>query len=759
MGRSIGKRSVNSRLFARTVSRNGDVYFLKLVTLAVAFATSILVMLFSIHEFGYDTHFKDAKRVFRLLGRNTDKDYSGNRLSGSIPPGILQSINKQLRDDVISSRVKALNDVSAIVSGKTFYNQRIYAADPTIGKIFPFEVADGDINSFIESHGAVAMLSSRTASRYFGNRPPIGKTIRLTTFGDTLSVAVVAVFNDFPSNTHEDFDFFIRYDSSAIAALNFDTDRTSAYIRLSPEKITPPSLAGIKNGHIEYLFQPIKEIYFGPRVIYEEARHGDMYSIVILICIVSLIFLLALGSFVNLSTITLPYRSKEIAVKKLVGITQRQLLLQFVYESLTLTSVSLLLGVMILLATGHYVSELLGMNIAHMMINTNPAFLGFVVLMVFTVVVSPVFMVIRFIRATPTRLLSTDTITFPRFKRIVTIVQFGVSIFLIISSIVVRRQINYSLLKEPGQNNDQIVYTACPANIADSAIYRMETGWRDKNPKVVDAMAVSQLPGHLERKDAGSDLFVLQVDPNFKDFFHLDMREGRWFITSDDDAVIVVNQMALKKMPKVGRGVIGVVQDFSSSMNQPEQPVKITLAKDSKYNWICVRVLEVDIRSTMHWIEKKMAEKRSYGSVYFLNPHFESWLTYQDQLNALSGILTLISALLAGCSIYGLTVSLVRDKLKEIAVHHLFGARTADVTRLLALGLLKQMLMAVVFFGPVTYILLTELLKTFVYATKISWVDPVYPIAYCLVVIIGLCAYQAFSLNRSDFASALKGRS
>jgi hypothetical protein len=153
-----------------------------------------------------------------------------------------------------------------------------------------------------------------------------------------------------------------------------------------------------------------------------------------------------------------------------------------------------------------------------------------------------------------------------------------------------------------------------------------------------------------------------------------------------------------------------------------------------------------------------MRAKGSHGSAYFLNPHFEAWLTYQDKLNALSGLLTLVAALLAGCAIYGLTVSLVRDKLKEIAVHQLFGARTADVTRLLATGLLRQMLIAFVFFGPVTYISLTELLKTFVYATKFSWTDPAYPVGYCLVVIVGLCAYQAVSLNRSDFASALKGR-
>jgi putative ABC transport system permease protein len=748
---------LHSRLFVRILSRSSDVYVLKVFTLAVAFATSILVILFSIHEYGYDTHYKDPDRLFRLLIRNTDKDYAGNRLSSSISFAVLQSIGSKFSDCAIISRVKPLKDVSLTASGKSFYNQRIYAADTTIDKIFSFEAVHGNIESFIKTQGAVAMMSKDKAAQYFGDESPVGKTIRLTTFGDTLTVGVIAVFNDFPSNTHESFDFFIRYDSSNIAVLNFDPDQSSVYARISPSK-TCSSWSGTENDSTECLLQPIKDIYFGPRVLHEEARHGDMYSMLILTCIVSLIFVLALCSFVNLSTMTLPYRSKEIAVKKLAGITQRQLLFQFVNESLTLTSVSLLFGVMIIVATSQYVSARLGMNIVHLLTNANPFLLGGIVVMVCLVAISPVLAVVRFIRATPMRLLSTDAIAFPRLKRIITIVQFGVSIFLIVSSIVVRRQISYSLQKETGQNNDQIVYVACPGNIPDSAIYKMEVGWPERNPKILDAMAVSQLPGHVQSKEVGSDLFLLQVDPNFKDFFHLPMRDGRWFIPSDDATVTVVNQTALKKMPGVSQNVIGVVHNFSNSFNQPEQPVKIILAQNSNYNWICVRVLEVDIHSTIQWIEERMAEKHSYGRVYFLNSHFESWLSYQEQLNALSGILSLMSALLAGCAIYGLTISVVRDKLREIAVHQLFGAGPAGITRLLAVGLLRQMLTAIVFFGPMTYILLAELLKTFAYATRLSWIDPLYPVGYCLIAIVGLCVYQAFSLNRSNFVSALKGR-
>jgi putative ABC transport system permease protein len=751
---------LQSALFGRILSRNGDVYLLKVITLAIAFAASILVTLFSIHEFGYDTHHENADHVFRMLARNTDKDYTANRLSASIPKAVLKGISAQFGDSVIISRVKALNKVTIINHlNQPFYDQKIYAADSMIGSIFSFDIVGGSIGNFTGLHNVAAIASRRAASRYFGNKPVVGKTVRLTTFGDTLEVVVVAVFEDFPSNTHEDFDFFIRYDSSTISALSFDPDQSSVYARLSSEKITPTSRAGVSSGNSEYFLQPMKDIYFGPRVISEEARHGDVYSIVILICIVSLIFLLAICSFVNLSTITLPYRSKEIAVKKLTGTTQFQLLFQFIYESLALTSVSLLIGLVILLGTSHYIASMLGIDIVHLVGSASLVFLAGVILMVFAVVTSPIFLVIRFINASPIRLLSTDTISFPRFKRIITVVQFGVSIFLIVSSITVGRQINYSLIKEPGRNHDQVVYIGCPANIADTAIYKIKGGWPNINPKVIDAMAISQLPNQLGGKETGSDLFVLEADYNFKDFFQFTMVQGEWFQYTDRDSVIVVNQMALEKMPKFDRNLIGVIQDLGSPFNHPEQPVKIRLAQNTTHNWICFRVDEVDIRNTVQWIERRMRKKGSQGKAYYLNQHFELWLTYQDQLNALSRILTIISVLLAGCAIYGLTVSLVRDKVKEIAVHHLFGATLPDVARLLAHELLRQLFIAFVFFGPVTYILLNELFKTFVYATKFSWVDLLYPLVYCLVVIIGLCAYQALRLNRVDFVSTLKGKS
>ena len=197
--------------------------------------------------------------------------------------------------------------------------------------------------------------------------------------------------------------------------------------------------------------------------------------------------------------------------------------------------------------------------------------------------------------------------------------------------------------------------------------------------------------------------------------------------------------------------------EYAQRFNQPEKPVLIKLANDYNYNWLCVRVLEVDIRRTVRLLSENFSTGGETAHVNYLNPHFTSWIDYQDRLNILSGILAVISVVLSCFAIYGLSVSLVRDKLKQIAVHKLFGAHTIHITYLLVMEFVKQMAIALAIFGPLTYILLNELLRTFVFATKFSWLDPVYPIAYCAVVIVSICGFQAISLSRTDFAAALKG--
>jgi putative ABC transport system permease protein len=746
---------VGFRLFKRIMFRNTEAYLLKVAALSIALATSIVIAVFSLEEFGYDRFHTNPQLVFRVIQKRLDENYGGNRLSSKIDDDFIKTLTSQHKDSLIIGRVKVLGRVTIITDGAIVSDQKVHAVDTTIDRIFSLDIIHGNITNFKTQDYSHIIVSSEFAEAHWAHTNVAGKKIRLYTFKDTVHASIAAVFRSFPQNSHEKFDLLMSFRTKDISSLNFNADETGVYGRSlgkNPEKFT---FADKEN--TRYNLQPITQVYFGPRIVGEAAVHGDRYSIIIVVCIAFLIFFLAMTTFINLTTITLPYRSKELAVKKLAGITRASLIFGFVKESSSLVGLSLLISLVILVSAEPSIKLLLGFSISQVIINLDVKFIMIVVLLFTTLMVSPIFMTIRFVEATPNRLLSTDAITFPALKRYITFIQLGTSIFLIIASVVIQRQINYSLVKEPGQNHDQIVFLNSPSGITNEGVNTLRNAWRKSNPNVLDVMAVSQLPDRVSSKEVNSQFYQLSADLGYRDFFNLDMIEGHWFGPNSDGSAIVINETAKERLQMVHEPVLGVIADVNGRFNQAEKPTKLRLGNDYGYHWLCVRILEVDIRRTVQRLSEQFSSSSEKADVQYLSDHFKTWIGYQDRINQLSGILAGIAAILSCCTIYALSISVVRDKLKQIALHRLFGATTLNITILLLMGFLRQLGMALLVFLPISYILLNELLRTFIYSTKFSWLDPVYPIAYCMVVITAICLLQAWKLKRTNSVTALKG--
>lgn len=747
------------RLFLRIIAKSKEAYFLKIISLAVAFACSTLILLFSIHEFGYDRFHQEHDQIYRVLQRNNNETFIGNRFSNKIPHDVFNTLKDKSGEECVPARVQLIGQVNGWTSHHTFRDAKFYAADTSIVSIFSFDIVNGSLKEFREKEGTL-ILSARTSQMYFGTPQSAGKKLHLYTWGDTLVFTVAAVYKDYPTNSHEEFNSFIRLDSATLQSLHFDSQHTGVYV-----KVQRGSKAQVEDrlshrpfaNDLTYRIQPIADIYFGPRVAGEDAKHGDQYSILILICIAALILFLSLTSFVNLTTLTLPDRSKELAIKKLAGTSQTQLTFNFAKESIGVVSISLFLGVAVLLFISGWMNTILSIDIVALLGQANVQLVMILILLFLIVAIAPLFMTPRFTRATPNRLLSTETITFPKFKKTIMLLQLGISIFLIVSSMVIKRQINYSLLKEPGRNYDQIVYVSYPKGLTQEGLASMRQEWKKSNANVVDLMATSQLPDRVSSKELHSPFYFVSVDRGFKDFFGLEMRQGNWFGANDRDTMtVVINERGSAIRGQQNGQVVGVFKDLSGQFNQPEKPLKLYVSSHVNYNYLCIRILEVDIRRTVRFLENYFGQDGRPASVQFLDKHFEEWLKYQDKLNALSQLLAIISGVLSCFAIYGLSISIVRDKLKQIAIHKLCGASIFSLTRLLVKEFTNQMLWAILIFGPLTYISLKEVLRNFVFTTNFSWLDPVVPLAYCLIVITLLCGFQTLSLNRADLTSALK---
>ncbi len=255
-----------SRLFVRVMARNRDVYLLNIITLAIAFASSVLITLFSLNEFGYDRFHENPNGVFRVIQKNIEKEHHGNRLSVKIPSTVFRHLNKVYKDSLTVSRVKIMDQVAVRSGSKFFPDQKVHAADPTIGRIFSFDVIDGNMKGFNNSIGVVAVLSEQAARKYTGNVfQAVGKEIKLYTFADTIEVKVAAVFKDFPKNSHEDFDVFITFNNAAITALNFDPEESGVYGRTLmsiPEHYSNYLSRNTHQTKMVYSLQPLPQLYF-----------------------------------------------------------------------------------------------------------------------------------------------------------------------------------------------------------------------------------------------------------------------------------------------------------------------------------------------------------------------------------------------------------------------------------------------------------------------------------------------------------------
>lgn len=743
------------RLFFRIASRNREVYLLKIVTLSVAIASATVVILFSLNEFGYDRFHTDPHSVFRILEKNISESHIGNRTTNQIPFAILRRLEIGLKYSAVLSRVLIMKGLTGIGDGEPISDLKVHSADAKISEVFTFDVLQGSPTGF-GVQGNTAMISTSTAQRFFGASSATGRKLFILSGGDTLRYTVAAVFADFPDNAHEDFSIFVSFDRTSVERLGFDAEKTGVYgrsLHSDPEQLTSRVASLGNSGNLLYSAQPLPEIYFGPRISGEDSRHGDSYSVFILICITALILFLALTNYVNLTTLTLPYRSKELAVKKLAGTGQADLFFTFSKESSLVVLLAFLCGMLLLLLGAKWIDSILSIDVITLLMKGDIGLFAVMagVLVAFTM--APLFLTFRFIKASPNRLLSTEKITFPRLKRTITVLQLGTSIFLIISAVVIKRQINYSLLKEPGRNHDQVVYLDFPDDLTSEGLHRIRLGWQKRNANIIDVIAISQLPDRISSREINSPFYSIAVDPFFPNFFNLNMVEGNWFKANAGDSTMVLNEKGTRHLARGDNpNVIGVIEDISSQFNMPQKPVKYKVSTYFNYHYLCVRILEVDIRRTMDYL----SDFFDGAKIHLLNARFEEWLLYQDRLNTLSDFLAIISAILSCCAIYGISVSLVRDKLKQIAVHKICGATGLNITFLLVREFVWSLFIALLIFTPITYIFLTELLRNFVYATHLRWMDPLFPLAYCVFTVFILCGFQALNLRRKDLTSALK---
>ena len=746
----------------RNLKKNKVFSFINIMGLTIGITCCMLIFLYVVNEFSVDRFHAGNDRIFRLM-RKVEISSQAKEIpymSGPYAKALLTDY-----PDQIEQVVRVMTSNGLIQSSASVFNEKkILLTDTGFFMMFDFPLIKGDPANVLKSPTNI-VLSESTAKKYFGNADPIGKTLRLD---KTLQFTVAGVAKDVPSNSTMDFDIVApitnweRYDWMQ----EWVNNNLFTYIKLKNasdaavmtkdfprfvDKYMGQQMAQWKM-KFSLLLRPMKDIYFENSSAFDTVRHGDKKMVYIFLSIAILVLGIACINFTNLSTLRAVERSKEVGLRKVMGALRNNLVRQFIGEAIMLTLISCILSVALFFFVQPFYTQLVGYPL-------NVDWASWQVYAFFVTVIFaagllagsyPAFFLSSFspIEALKGKLRIGKGGSV--FRQALVIVQFGISVVLIIGMIVIVTQMRYVKNRELGYDQSQTLVV----KIDNDDIGNNQLAFKRELQNKSDIESVSLASGEPggfhdghNFEAEGEHEAVLKMRTLFADFEYLKTLgiktiAGRDFsaaFPTDTTDAVLVNATAARLMgytPQdvIGkwvrnnfrdssrRRVIGVVEDYNFlSLKNGMEPLVISPSRDRRV--VIIKVKPGNIAATLDAVKKEYAK---FAPLYpfeytFLDQNFD--FIYKKDLQQQS-ILTVFAGLaifIACLGLFGLASFTATKRTKEIGVRKVIGSSTWNIVVLLSRDLLKPVLIATIIAIPVGYTLMNNWLQNYAYRITISW--------------------------------------
>lgn len=731
---------------------------LNIIGLSTGMACSILIFLWVQNEKSYDRFHPNAKNIYRITARVMDMH------AAITPIPMAYAAKAEIPGITIASSISPLQRILTINHQK-FDDKEIYYADAAFLKLFNFPILKGDPNTVLTRPDEI-VITEKAAKKYFGSADmAIGKIIKVED-GQGTPLTVSAVLKDIPGNSHLQFDLLLprqQYEMTRNANEAWNNFDVYNYIQTDQKDIAKleKQLNALyaKNDKTQtpakFELQPLTSIHLNAHLFMDVEGHGNSQYVTIFSLVAVFILLIACINFMNLSTAISGQRAKEVGLRKTIGAVRIQLVFQFLSESLLLAIVALIIGLMMA-----YLLLPVFNTIASKSISINLLNINVILLLLGTAVgvglLSGSYPALFLSSFNPVKVLKgvknlhggTNY-----FRNGLVVIQFSVSVILIISTVVVYQQLQYIRHRDIGFNKDNLLYTQIP-----------DAGDRGKNYDVLRAKVsqqsnvgnfsfVSHLPTDLRTGEKLSwpgmnenDLLIVPqiwVDESFISVFGMKLLAGRTFFKDDkaDAANYIVNEATVKKIGStiekaVGtelsfgdrKGVIiGVVKDFNF---RPVQKViePLVLRKFDGYangtaGFIVQRSKTADIRHDMAQTRKILDPVFPDFPFLqgFINEDIARLYSAELRMGRLFNIFSVLSVIVSCLGLFGLATFSTQKRIKEIGVRKVLGASAAGIVAMLSRDFIRLVILALVIAFPVSWMIMNKWLDNFAYRTAISW--------------------------------------
>ncbi len=784
------------KVAGRNLLRHKTYSLLNVLGLSLGIACILMLSLHVKEELSYDKNFPRHDRIYRV--GSTEWSKSSPPLAGEMMK-YFPEINSFARfSDDGTNVLHTVDGKKARLKG--------YFADSSVTKVFDLQPVAGDLTTALSTIGSIVITRS-AAVRLFGKADPIGQKL---TYNDHSDLYVKGVIEDLPANTHLQFDYlmpmtvFYKYvGGDGVKSKNWMFGWT--YILLNhPQDITKVR-ARLKDFWTAYRSDyskdkavadaakarllAVTDIHLHSNLIQEMGPNGSILYIYIFIAVAVLIGLIACINFVNLFTTQALKRLKEVAVRKVLGAPRSQVIAQFLGEALLLAVVSGTIAILLCQAALPFYNDLTARQVTLTWF-FQPANLLLIATLVFTTGLLsglfPALLISGFQPAASLKSNKTPGSPASFLRKSLIVFQFVAAGFLIISTLLVYRQMNLFHDQQLGFDKEQVAVISYYGDFKEKLLNHPDLIRTEllSNPNVLSVGSSSQLigdglsvedvvPAHPEAGRMYPDVNVMRIDENYLEVLHIPLAGGRNFSRAfHDSAAFIVNEAAVKALglqqplgadvvnttDQLQGKIIGVVKDFNFvSLHSQIGPLVLEYRPQWTEN-LLVRIKAGKTPQTIDWLQHKVAQLApntlfNYG---FLDDHISGLYRKEDNMSTILKVFSVFSILISCLGLFGLAAYAAELRTREIGIRKVIGASTAGLVRLLSLDFMLPVLIGNLLSWPLAAWAVHSWLMEFTYRIAIGW--SVFAISLILTLTVALLTigFRCWQTARANPVKSLR---
>ena len=776
----------------RNIKRHKTYSFINIAGLAVGLACCLLIALWIMDEQSYDRFHENRDRLYRVV---VDQPSSaGMRKIVATPPPLGPALKNDFPEIVETTRLSYWGSVPLRSGDKSFNETNMIVVEPSFFNLFTFPFVKGEGAASLRTPDS-ALISERRAESFFGSEDPIGKVIHVD---NKFDYVVKGVFRDTPNNTHiRQFDLVLPwthlehmdwYESDSWGMFSYRTYALlgeGASIQDVNRKIKKLIQHYQPGWKAEILLEPVADIHLHSHYRLSSGLRGIVY-VYIFSVVASFILLIACVNFMNLTTARSFNRVKEIGMRKTLGALRGNVIVQFFGESMFMTVYALGLALVLISLVLPEFNKFTGKQISLQSLFNWQAFIGLAGFTLFTGCAAGSYPALYLSSFRPIHVLRKVVQTGKKksgFRRLLVILQFAMSIILIIGTLVIYAQLDYIRNRKIGWEREHLIGVSLSKEMKKS--YGILKAEILKHPRVLNVTAAYSEPTNFETSssnvnwDGKDPEEIVQVtgnlvDYDFFDTLNIEMAEGRSFskeYSTDATEAFLINETLAGMMEtespigakfsffgREGR-VVGVMKDFHfHSLRRGIGPLAIAIGSDDYWNHVLVKIHQNDVSSTLEDLNGiwKSVFPHIPFAFRFMEEQYERQYRSEVRMGKLINVFAILAVFIACLGLIGLTSFAVEQRRKEICIRKVLGASAGNVLWILGRELVLWVLVANVIAWPIAYFVMSGWLRNFAYRIGVRPEFFVFSSVIALAVAISAVSFQSLKAAASNPVDALR---